>query len=92
MYVDDNRRKLDQKGQGKRVSTEKNIYNLKAKDYVLFGSITEDYITWNISSQIALRNCSKEPREKPGYTAAFVFVFFPAIFDENKNQTSKEYC
>ena len=84
-----NRRKYDQKGKGKRVSAETNTYDLKVKNYVLFGDIIEDYITWNISSQIALRNCSKEAREKPGYTAVLGFVFFPAIFAENKNQTSQ---
>ena len=48
------------------------MYNLKVSSYVLIGDLTVDYIAQETASQIALRNCSKEGREEPGYTGLFV--------------------
>ena len=43
----------------------KKMHNLKAENDVLFGGLTEDYSLGDSLS--ALRNCSKEIREGPGY-------------------------
>ena len=42
------------------------MHNLKVENYGLFGEISGD-LTWKTASQIALRDCSKEVREEPGY-------------------------
>ena len=46
-------------------------HKLKVANYVLFGDLTED-CTLGVSLSDALRICSKEVREKPGYKGVFV--------------------
>ena len=43
---------------------------LIVENYVLFGALLRT-IAQETASQIALRNCSKEVREKPGYIGVF---------------------
>ena len=52
---------------------KKRTHNLKVTGYILFRDINERLtIAWEAASQIALRNCSKEVREEPGYIGVFV--------------------
>ena len=49
------------------------MHNLTVTGYILFRDINEKLtIAWEAASQIALRNCSKEVREEPGYIGVFV--------------------
>ena len=48
------------------------MHNLTVTGYILFRDINERLtIAWEAASQIALRNCSKEVREEPGYIGVF---------------------
>ena len=56
------------------LSTEKKKkHNLKAENYVLFGGQNRRLNpgTQPLRSQIALKYCSQETREEPGYTGVF---------------------
>ena len=46
------------------LTKKKNKRNLKVENYVLFGRL-------EAASQIALRDCSKDVREGPGYIGVF---------------------
>ena len=50
---------------------QKKTHTVQVENYVLFRDITENYIAQDTASQIALRNCSKEVREQPGYIRVF---------------------
>lgn len=46
-------------------------HNLKVEDYILFGRLTNDY-SLDTVSQLALKDCSKEPREEPIHVEVFL--------------------
>ena len=46
------------------------MHNLKVGNYILLGGHTEDFSPGG-ASQVALRGCSEEVSEEPGYTGAF---------------------
>ena len=47
------------------------MHNLKVENYVLFGALLRPKV-WDTASHIALRDCSKEVWEEPGYIGIFV--------------------
>jgi len=52
----------------------KKLHNKKIEDYVVSGGHTEDLIPADSSS--ALRECSEEVREVPGYIRVYFFFKF----------------
>ena len=47
------------------------VHNLKVENYVLFGWLSEDLSPGGSLSKMALKDCSREVREEPGYTGVF---------------------
>ena len=52
------------------IKAEKKFHSLKVEDCVLFEGLAED-LSLEAASQTALRDCSEEVREEPGYTGLF---------------------
>ena len=72
--------------------TERKMHNLQVAHYVLFGKLLST-TAWEAASQTALRNCSEEVREEPGYTEVFCQGEWGLGGGGNKtcSQTSKDY-
>lgn len=53
------------------MSSEKKMHNLKVENSVLFCGLSEDFKLRRQPLRIALRECSAEVREEPGYMGVF---------------------
>ena len=63
---------IELEGQSCLCRLKKNMHNLQVENYVLLNGLTEDLSPGYSLS--ALRDCSKEVREEPGYIGVLLLI------------------